>query len=106
MGKYMITGTYTAEGAGGLLADGGTGRRQAVADLLASIGGSLEVFYYMFGSDDVVAIFDAPDDESVAAAAITIGASGMVGTQTTVLLTPEQIDAAIQKSPAYRRPGG
>lgn len=105
MGKYMITGTYTAAGAEGLLADSGTGRRQAVADLLASIGGSLEAFYYMFGSDDVVAIFDAPDDESVAAAAITIGASGMVGAKTTVLLTPEQIDAAIEKSPAYRRPG-
>ncbi len=102
----MITGTYTADGAKGLLGDGGTGRKAAVEALLGSIGGSLECFYFAFGGDDVVAIFDAPDDEAVAAAAITIGASGMVGTRTTVLLTPEQIDHAITKSPSYRPPGG
>ncbi len=106
MGKYMLTGTYTAEGAKGLLADGGTGRRAAVEQLLDSVGGSLEVIYYMFGSDDVVVIFDAPDNETVASAAITVGASGMVGVRTTVLLTPEQVDAATKKSPAYRPPGG
>ncbi len=106
MGKYMITGSYTAEGAQGLLRDGGTGRKQAVEQLMASVGGSLEAFYFMFGSDDVVLICDAPDDETIASAAITAAASGMVAARTTVLLTPEQLDAASQKSPAYRPPGG
>ncbi len=106
MGKYMITGSYTAEGTKGLLADGGTGRRAAVEALLGSVGGSVESIYYMFGGDDVVVIFDAPDDEAVAAAAITVGSTGMVGIRTTVLLTPEQIDDAVKRSPAYRPPGG
>lgn len=106
MGKYMITGSYTAEGAQGLLQDGGTGRKQAVEELLASVGGSLDAIYFMFGDDDVMLICDAPDDESVASAAITAAASGMVAARTTVLLTPEQLDAASQKSPSYRPPGG
>ena len=105
MGKYMITGTYTAEGAKGLLADGGSSRRAAVEALLGSVGGSIESLYYMFGSEDVVCIFDAPDDEAVAAAAITVGSTGMVGIRTTVLLTPEQIDDATKRSPAYQPPG-
>lgn len=106
MGKYMITGSYTVDGVKGLLAEGGSGRRAAVAALLESVGGSLEALYYMFGEDDVIAIVDAPDDETVAAAALTVAASGAVGIRTTVLLTPEQVDAAVERSPSYRPPGG
>lgn len=105
MGKYMITGRYTAEGAKGLMKDGGTGRRDAATALIESVGGSVEALYFAYGKDDIVVIFDAPDDESVTAAALTVGASGLVAIRTTVLLTPEQIDAAAKKSPAYRPPG-
>lgn len=106
MGKYMITGSYTAEGTQGLMKDGGTGRREAATALIESVGGSVEAFYFAYGHSDVVAIIDAPDDEAMTAAALTVGASGLVGIHTTVLLTPEQIDAAVKKSPAYRPPGG
>ena len=51
-------------------------------------------------------IIDAPDDVSVAAACLAIGATGAVTTSTTVLLTPEDIDSAVQKSVDYRPPGG
>lgn len=106
MAKYMITGSYTAEGAKGLMADGGSGRRKAVEGLVEALGGTVECVYFMFGSEDVIAIIDLPDAESVAAAALTVGASGAVAVRTTVLLTPEQVDAAVKKSPAYRPPGG
>jgi len=106
MGKYMITATYSTEGVRGLLADGGTGRKEAIEALLDSVGGKLESAYFMFGSDDVIIIFDAPDDETVAAIALTVSSTGMVGARTTVLLTPEQVDAATKKSPSYRPPGG
>lgn len=106
MGKYMITGRYTAEGTKGLMKDGGTGRRDAATALIEGVGGSVEALYFAYGKDDIVVIVDAPDDESMTAAALTVGASGLVGIRTTVLLTPEQIDAAVEKSPAYRPPGG
>lgn len=106
MGKYLITGSYTAEGVKGLLADGGTKRKESIAALLESVGGSLESIYYMFGTADVVITCDAPDDESIASIALTVSASGLASVVTTVLLTTEQIDAAAKMSPAYRPPGG
>jgi hypothetical protein len=41
----------------------------------------------------------------MAAIALTVAASGTVTVRTTVLLTPEEIDAAGKKSPLYRPPG-
>ena len=36
---------------------------------------------------------------------MTVGASGAVATNTVVLLTPEEIDAASKKAIPYRAPG-
>ena len=105
MPKYLITGSYTSEGAKGVLAKGGSDRRAAVEELTKSVGGTVEAFYFAFGGDDIVTIIDAPDNESVASVAMTVGASGMVDIQTTVLLTPEEVDGAAKKSVSYRGPG-
>jgi uncharacterized protein with GYD domain len=105
MPKYLITGSYTSEGAKGVLAKGGSDRRAAVESLTESVGGTVEAFYFAFGDDDIVLIIDAPDNESVASVAMTVGASGMVDIQTTVLLTPDEVDGAAKKSVSYRGPG-
>ena len=42
---------------------------------------------------------------TAAAVALTVGASGLVNLKTTVLMTPEEVDQATKKSPAYRAPG-
>jgi len=105
MAKYMFTGSYTAQGTKGVIAEGGSARKAAVEKLLASMGGKLESFYFAFGSDDVVIIVDAPDNVGAAAVGLTVAASGAVTGRLTVLLTPEEIDQAVKKSPAYRPPG-
>ena len=105
MAKYMIQASYTSDGLKGLLKDGGSGRRKAVDDLLASVGGKVESFYYGFGDVDAFVIVDVPDNVSAAAVALTVGASGAVTLRTTVLMTPEEVDQATKKSPAYRAPG-
>ena len=46
-----------------------------------------------------------PDNESAAAVALAVNAAGLAATKTTVLLTPEEVDAAAQKSVGYRPPG-
>ena len=46
VGKYLITGSYTAQGAKGVLAEGGSGRVTAVRQLIESAGGRLEAFYF------------------------------------------------------------
>jgi uncharacterized protein with GYD domain len=106
MPKYMIIGSYTAEGAKGVLKEGGSSRRQAAQQIIESAGGTLEAFYFGFGSDDFYLIADVADHASVAAAALTAGASGTSRLRTVVLLTPEDIDAASQKQITFRPPGG
>jgi hypothetical protein len=50
MPKYLFTGSYTAEGARGLLKEGGSGRRAATEKMLKSLGGTLEAYYFAFGA--------------------------------------------------------
>ena len=105
MAKYLLQGSYTAEGSKGLLKDGGSKRRAAAKTLVESLGGKIECLYFAFGDTDVVAIVDMPDPASAAAASLTIGASGGLTSKLTVLLTPEEIDQAAKKSASYTPPG-
>ena len=105
MPKYLIKASYTAEGAKGLLKDGGSKRREIAEQALKSAGGKMEAFYFAFGDTDAFVIVDAPDHASVSAASLAINASGAVRTETVVLLTPEEIDQAVKKSVTYRAPG-
>jgi len=105
MPKYMIEASYTNEGAKGLQSAGGSSRVEAVTAALESVGGSLESFHFGFGDADAYVIVELPDNESAAAVAISVNASGGAVTKTIVLLTPEEVDAAAQRSVGYRAPG-
>ena len=105
MAKYLVRGNYVGDGVAGLMQEGGSKRRDAARDAIESVGGTLESMYYAFGDTDVFAICDFPDDASATALSLTINASGRVAVSLTPLMTPEDVDAAGQKTPAYRPPG-
>jgi len=105
MPKYLLEVSYTAEGAKGLQKDGGTKRRQVATKLVESLGGKMEAFYYAFGACDVYCLVDMPDAASAASAAVTLAASGAVTNKTTVLLSAEEMDAAVKKTGTYTPPG-
>jgi uncharacterized protein with GYD domain len=105
MAKYMIQASYTQSGVQGVLKEGGSGRRDAIAKLLADLGGSLEAFYFAFGEDDVFVIAELPDNITAAAVGLTVAGAGAVTSKTVVLLTPEEIDRATQQTVSYRAPG-
>ena len=105
MPKYLFQVSFTADGLKGLLKEGGTKRRQAIEQLARGLGGTLEAFYFAFGEDDVFAVADLPDDASATSVSLAVGASGAVGLKTTVLITPETVDAAVKKTVDYRPPG-
>ena len=106
MPKYLFQASYTSERAKGLLKEGGTKRRAAVEQLIKSVGGKLEAFYFVLGESDVFLLVDAPDNASVVAVSLTTAAAGVVtNLRTSVLLTPEEIDQATKKSVSYRPPG-
>ena len=105
MPKYLIQASYTLDGIKGVRSEGGSSRRDAVAKVAESAGGRLESFYFAFGDYDVHTVVELPDNESAAAVALTVNASGAVNVRTVVLLTPEEVDAAAQRSVEYRPPG-
>jgi uncharacterized protein with GYD domain len=105
MPRYLSQVNYVGEGVKGLLKEGGTSRRAAAEKAVKSLGGTMEAFYYAFGETDAYIIAELPDNASTAALALTISASGAVTVKTTVLMTAEELDEAVKKTPSYRPPG-
>ena len=105
MPKYLLEGSYLAEGSKGLLKEGGTSRRKLVEGLASSMGGSIEALYYAFGENDIYDIVDVPDDATMTALSLAVNATGALRLKTTVLMDPEIIDEASTKSISYRAPG-
>ena len=105
MPKYLVQGSYVGEGLKGLLKEGGSSRRDTVAQLIKGMGGTLESFYYAFGEYDVLGVGEFPDNETAAAFSLAVNASGAVTVRTTVLMTPEEVDEATKKTVDFRPPG-
>ena len=104
MPKFLFEASYTVEGVKGLQRAGGSSRRDAVAKAAESVGGRLERFYFAFGDHDAFVIADLPDNQSATAFALAVSAAGGANVRTVVLLTPEDVDAAIKRSVDYRPP--
>src|SRR5437868_2949922 len=62
MAKYLMQVSYTADGAKGLVKDGGSKRREVAGKLIQSLGGKMEAFYFAFGETDAVVLADLPDN--------------------------------------------
>ena len=105
MPKYLLQVNYTTDGAKGLIKDGGVARKNAARKAAESLGGTLESMYFAFGETDAYVIADMPDNASAAAISLALAASGGATSRTVVLLTPEEMDQASKKTPAYRPPG-
>jgi uncharacterized protein with GYD domain len=105
MPKYLAVASYTSEGIKGLTRAGGVSRRAVVEKLLKSLGGRLEAFYFAFGENDAYLILDVPDNLTAAAISLAVAGAGATRMKTIELLTPEEIDRAMEKHVDYTPPG-
>ena len=109
MPKYLVRATHTVEGLKGLLKEGGSSRREAIAQAVKTVDGTLEAMYYAFGETDVYLILDLPDNVTATAMSIIGNVPGTTRATYTVLITPEEVDQAVnlanEKMSAYRPPG-
>jgi uncharacterized protein with GYD domain len=105
MPKFLMEASYTAEGAKGLAKEGGSSRRKTVEETVKSLRGTVDAFYYAFGTTDVYLIVDLPDAVTAAAVSLAINATGAVNLRTHILMTPEEMDQAAKRSVSYRAPG-
>ena len=74
-------------------------RADATAELAESMGGKLVEIYWTVGSYDIVAILEAPDDETAAAMQLAIGSRGSVRTTTLRAFGREAFERVIAKVP-------
>jgi len=106
MSKYLIRVSFTPEGFREVLTKlKATGDRAAVEKLIGTAGGKLEAWYFAFGQDDVIAIVDLPDNVAAASLSVAANAAGFVDLSVTPLLTPDEMDKAIEKSAGLPVPG-
>ena len=107
MPLYLTKFSYTPETWARLIANP-EDRRQAAKAYIESVGGKLHGFWYAFGEHDGYNLWEAPDDVSMAAVALAIGAGGALRSiETTVLLTVDETMDALYKAGKvkYRPPG-
>ncbi|TFV83337.1 GYD domain-containing protein [Blastococcus sp. CT_GayMR20] len=107
MPLYLTRFSYTPETWARLIANP-EDRRKAATEYVESVGGTLQGFWYAFGSHDGVTLWEAPDDVSIAAVVLAIGSGGAVtNLETTVLMTVEDTMEAMRTAQrvTYRPPG-
>ena len=83
-------------------------RREAARTYIESVGGTLHGFWYAFGPQDGFTLWEAPDNVSMAAVALALGAGGALSTvETTVLMTVDETMDAMRRAGQvrYRPPG-
>jgi uncharacterized protein with GYD domain len=105
MPRYLFKVSYSTDGLRGVMKEGAENRATFVSKMAADLGGTIESFDFAFGETDVYVIGEIPDDETAAAIAMAVGASGAGSIETVKLLTPAQVDKARGITTGYRAPG-
>ena len=107
MPAYLMRFSYTSDTWSRLIQNP-EDRRNAARAYIEQVGGTLQGFWYGFGEYDGYALFEAPDNVSMAGAVLAIAGGGaLASVDTTVLITVEETLEALAKSKSigYRAPG-
>ena len=74
-------------------------RRQASEQALDQMGVRITATYWTQGAYDLVAIFEAPDDETASAGLLGLAMQGNLRTQTLRAYSAEEMQGILQKLP-------
>ncbi len=95
MPTYIALMNWTDQG---VVADRETVHRRDQADALAEKHGArIEQVYWTMGHYDIVAILEAPDDETASAFMLELGSAGNLRTSTLRAYDHDQMQAIIQR---------
>lgn len=107
MPLYLTKFGYTPEAWARLIGNP-EDRRTAAQSYIESVGGKLHGFWYAFGPHDGYALWEAPDNVSMAAVALAIVGGGALNSlDTTVLMSVDETLEALRRAQQvkYRAPG-
>jgi uncharacterized protein with GYD domain len=95
MAHYILLATYTEQGLKGIKDT--VKRTETVRELAKKAGLSMKESYWTLGAFDVVAVFEAPDDETMTAFSLSIAKLGNVKTQTLRAFTSKDMGGILSK---------
>ncbi|MBU6481670.1 MAG: GYD domain-containing protein [Nitrospirae bacterium] len=95
MAIYIVLVNFTDQGVRTIKDT--TKRGDAIRDMAKKFGVTAKEFYWTLGSYDVIDMFDAPDDASMAAFLAAFGAMGNARTQTLRAFSQEEMNGILAK---------
>ena len=95
MPTYIVLASFTEKGSKN--AKDSPKRADAVKDLAKKSGATMKEIYWTLGQYDIVAIFEAPDDQVMTALGLNIGKQGNVRTQTLRAFSAEDMKGILGK---------
>ncbi len=107
MPTYLTCFSYTPETWNAMI-ERPEDRRDMAREIIESVGGRLQGFWYAFGRYDGYTLWEAPDNVRMASVALALSSRGAIKSQeTVVLLTVEETLEALRGTAQvpYRRPG-
>jgi uncharacterized protein with GYD domain len=97
MSTYVILGQFTDQGIRTI--KNSPQRAGQVAEMAKGFGCEMKEVYWTLGHFDIVAIIDAPDEQSLTAFGFALGSAGNVRTQTLRAFTKDEIGPILGKLP-------
>jgi uncharacterized protein with GYD domain len=95
MATYILLASYSEQGLKGIKDT--VKRTEAVRDLAKKAGVSMKESYWTLGQYDVVAVFEAADDETMTAFSLSIAKLGNVKTQTLRAFSATEMTSILAK---------
>jgi len=97
MATYIMRVGYTQKGIENIKES--PARLDVVRKAFQSMGAELKEFYLVMGRYDIVCVLEAPDDETVAKLALTLGSKGSVRSETLRAFTENEYRKIISALP-------
>jgi uncharacterized protein with GYD domain len=95
MATYVVLANWTDQGVRGFKDT--LDRVRSISDSLERFGASMTSIYWTVGPYDLVATFEAPDDETMTAVALAISGQGNVRTTTLRAFNRDEMTSIIGK---------
>ncbi|KAB2912241.1 MAG: GYD domain-containing protein [Hyphomicrobiaceae bacterium] len=95
MASYILLANYTDQGIKAIKDT--VKRTDAVKELAKKAGLTMKESYWTLGQYNVVAVFEAPDDDTMTAFALSVARLGNVKTQTMRAFSAKEMSAIIGK---------
>ncbi len=97
MATFVVLSKYTQQGIAKIKE--GPARIEAARQAARKFGAELKAWYLVMGQYDLVIIFEAPDDETLAKVMLSIGSLGNVSTETLRAFTEDEFRKMVAALP-------